>query len=138
MSNKNLNMEMNYRRQTDENSDPEKIGLMGEYNEDGSIYDLEENNQKRPLKQPTFLFEKKACCSNVIQILFCKGKPEKLKQNELSAYNKLKEIALISYDKYNLDHENSLKNLFINSLNCDLTENLETVDWKGIGFQVIN
>ncbi len=118
------------------NNEIERKSLLEQYKDEGSFYELEENNSIRPFKPPKFIIEEKNCCNNFLRIFCCKSKNKIITQNELKAYYKLREIALIPYEKNNIDHENSLKNLFISSLNCDLTDNLETVEWKGLGFQV--
>jgi hypothetical protein len=131
-------MELNYKQLPNyENDDKENEALLSNYKEDGYNYDIEKDNTERPLNIPRFIKEKNNCCDNILRFLCCKTKSEKINQKELKAYYKLKEIALVLYDKNNLDHENSLKTLFKISLNCEITENLETVEWKGLGFQVI-
>jgi hypothetical protein len=138
MTNITFNMELNYKKlPNNANDDKENEYLLSQYKEEGSNYDIEENNTVKPLKIPGFIKEENNCCNNLIEFLFCKSKTQKINQKELKAYYMLKEIALISYDQNNSDHENTLKNLFKISLNCELTENLETVEWKSLGFQVI-
>jgi hypothetical protein len=128
-------MEMNYRSLPNED-DLEKNALLSQYRDNTISYDIEENIPERPFKLPTFMLQENTCCNNFSKIICCQSKKFKIKQSELRAYYKLKEIALVSYDQTNVDHENCLKNLFITALNCDLTDNLETIEWKTLGFQV--
>lgn len=122
--------------------DQEKIYLLEGQNETREYSDLEEGNIKRPHKTPQFLLNDKNCSDkiiNIAQVIFCCNKKkllDTLKQDDLNVYYKLKEIALISYNEFNNNHEDSLKSLFILVLNCELTDNLQHVEWKGIGFQV--
>lgn len=131
-------MELNYRLLGDQ-KDTEHASLLRSHYSNLEFTDFEENNSIRPFKIPKFMSNKNKCCNGLFRKICCcscKNHKENITQEELKAYYKLKELAQIYYNELNEDHENSLKNLFINTLNCDLTDNLETMEWKGIGFQV--
>jgi len=135
-------MEMNYQTFKDRNSDEineKSLLLEGYYNNNNKFYDIEENQVKRPMKIPKFIYNNRGNCEKICSKILCckKFKPlENIRQEELKAYYRLKDMAILQYDENNSDHENSLKNLFIAALNVDLTHNLESVEWKSIGFQV--
>lgn len=102
---------------------------------------IEKNTKKRNYLTPKFITKRKNCCDNLIYKIICyykRNPQEKVTQEELKAYYNLKDLALIQYSESNQEHESSLKSLYTNALACGLTENLETPEWKSIGFQVIN
>ncbi len=134
-------MEMNYHKFKDNNTngDNERSMLIDNYNYEKYNYDLEENHTKRPMVVPEFIINQKTFCEKSLYKILCCSKYrtfDKIDQKELKAYYKLKDIGLVLYDEHNKDHENSLKHLFISALNIDTSDNLETLEWKSIGFQV--
>ena len=58
--------------------------------------------------------------------------------NELESYYDLKELINKKYNPSLKQHENSLKFLFLISLKCDLTKDLNSENWKKIGFSNSN
>ena len=58
--------------------------------------------------------------------------------NELESYYDLKELINKKYNPSLNQHENSLKFLFLISLKCDLTKDLNSENWKKIGFSNSN
>jgi len=132
---------MNYHRISDGFGDNERSKLLENNYNENNYCDLEENNIKRPMKVPEFIINQKTFCEKSLYKVLCCSKYklfDKIHQEDLRAYYKLKDIAIIHYNEHNEDHENSLKNLFICALNVDTTDNLESVEWKSIGFQVKN
>jgi hypothetical protein len=136
-------MEMNYQNIQDKHSncDSKLAILLERYNQDTYNDYIEESKIKRPMKIPKFISEPRGKFEKSLFLMLCcfaKFKSlDKISQEELNAYYRLKEIAILTYNEHDEDHENSLKNLFISALNVDLSDNLESVEWKTIGFQVL-
>jgi hypothetical protein len=136
-------MEMNYNRFNDENNnyneDNEKLKLI---NNENNYNDLEQNITKKPIiKVPEFVLNNRDICDKAMTKVLCCNKyksRDKIDQEELRAYYQLKELALISYNEQIKEHENCLKSLFISALNVEISDNLESAEWKSIGFQVNN
>ena len=129
---------MNYQRLNDDNNneeDSEKLKLID--NDNNS--DLEQNLIKKPMKVPEFVLNNTGFCKKTITRILCCAKyksRDKLDQEHLRAYYHLKDLALICYNEQTKEHETSLKTLFVSSLNVEISDNLESAEWKSIGFQV--
>jgi hypothetical protein len=82
---------------------------------------------------PPFMQKKRKAC-NPLTMTFCFQKQPKIK--EIEGYYKLKQLAIQLYDSGNEQHEGSLAQLYIQVLNCELTNDLTSEDWHMIGFQV--
>lgn len=56
--------------------------------------------------------------------------------NDLKSYYELRNIAIQKYNPEIQKHEESLKFLFLSSLNCNLNNDLVTSEWLKVGFKV--
>lgn len=134
-------MEMNYQRFNDEEinnkaEDNEKLNLIdNEY----KYNDLEQNIIKKPMKVPEFVINNTGFCEKTMTKILCCAKyksRDKIDQEHLKAYYSLKDLALVLFNEQIEQHENTLKSLFVSALNLEASENLESPEWKSIGFQV--
>jgi len=102
--------------------------------------DIEKNVINIKLKVPEFLIKQRGIWFKTKGFLICcKSKfpsLDRINQEELSVYYKLKNLAVILYCENNTEHEENLKKLYLNSLNVEISNNLESAEWKSIGFQV--
>lgn len=82
-------------------------------------------------------FEKCTCCFHFFCCHLCKKKGTKLEdieQDALQSYNKFKYRACEVYNSEDSSHENSLRFLYVQTLNSDLTQNLINAKWRKLGF----
>lgn len=100
---------------------------------------------------PEFIIEQKTICekSRCVRIMFCCCCCRKYRHNSkyfifnisndhLSIYHRLKQHATQNYDENNSLHEESLNNLLSLCFESTSSSDLNTSDWKKIGFQSNN
>lgn len=82
-------------------------------------------------------------CYRFFECVFCcKCKKDRKKTtkiitlNDLSIYKEFLVNINTRYDRNLIQHEESLRFLYLNSLQCDLTEDLKNDKWMDIGFNV--
>ena len=98
---------------------------------------------KERIEIPYFiLIQAKKSCWHCLCCCCCNNNKYKLIRlidlNELESYYDLKELINKKYNPSLNQHENSLKFLFLISLKCDLTKDLNSENWKKIGFSNSN
>jgi len=132
-------MEMNYKRFNEDinnskEEDCEKLKLIDHENK---FNDLELNVEKKPMRVPEFVLNNRGFCKKTITLCCAKYKSKNIiNQEHLKAYYHLKDLALVPYNEQIEEHENRLKSFFVSALNVDISVNLESAEWKSIGFQV--
>jgi len=103
------------------------------------------NPDERPLPVPSFITQQKTLYekSKFLRILCCCSKKKyrdvlisNINNHELAVYYKLKYLASQLFDENNSQHKESLKLLYLTCIDKDMTENLRTIEWKTVGFQV--
>ena len=98
---------------------------------------------KERIEIPYFILtQAKKSCWHCLCCCCCNNNKYKLIRlidlNELESYYDLKELINKKYNPSLNQHENSLKFLFLISLKCDLTKDLNSENWKKIGFSNSN
>ena len=117
-------------------------------NKNENILDSETSSNKllqikERMEVPYFLLNQaKKSCWNYICCCCCKDNKYELinsiDSNELEIYYDLKDLLTKKFINNLYEHESSLKFLFLISLKCDLTEDLNSENWKKIGFSNSN
>lgn len=117
------------------------IGL-SEYNEERSLRPSIRIMGSKRLKVPYFLTNQISCCENIcncciFSCFFSKRKGlEDIEGRNLEIYYDQKANLEEEYDSSNPNHEDSLRFLFLNSLNCNFNNSFQSENWKKIGFSV--
>lgn len=78
------------------------------------------------------------CLSQIFPCLFSQEKyrTDNIKEKDLKTYHQLKAIASLDYNQDNTAHEESLKFLYLKTINSDLCKDLTSAQWEDIGFNV--
>lgn len=94
------------------------------------------------LEIPEFLTNQISCCEKIFNCCIFsyffnkQNKIDQIDGRNLDLYYNQKSNLESDYDSHNKQHEDSLRFLFLNTLNCDLSNDLRSEKWKQIGFEV--
>lgn len=104
---------------------------------------LLEKESEEQIKTPKFLLgqvsslEKCGCLYKLFCCNLCSKKGNHLddiEESDILAYERFKKDAIDYYYREESSNENSLRFLYMQTLNCDLTQDLTNEKWKTIGF----
>lgn len=79
------------------------------------------------------------CLSKICPCLFSneKYRTNNIKDKDLKAYYQLKALVSLEYNQFDSSHEESLKSLYLKTINNNFTNNLTSAEWEKIGFNVM-